>query len=132
MKLSSLTCCDNIIQDPNNRTILVNPFQCIKLLNIPSVFSFSIFVGLLDIDKNGQDTLSVKIEGPNEQTINEVGTISLPIPPQENLDTNMPYTISMNFDVRNMIFNDSGIHKIKIIDIRTNDILGTAFIEVVK
>lgn len=127
MKLSSLLCCDTVLQDSNNKQNLLAPIQAIKLVSCPSTYSFSITVGLIDIDKFGEDKIAITIENEAGQVINGLNSINLPNFPEE-LNENDPYGAFLNFDIRNMVFEEPGLYSIKVISADT--LLGELFIRV--
>ena len=56
MKLASFLCCQNIATNPENGEILIfQPLQNIALVSVPSTYSFSISMGLVEMDKGGKD-----------------------------------------------------------------------------
>lgn len=131
MKLSSIVCCENIIQEQTmQKTELINPIQVMKLLNTPSTFSFAISIGLIEIDKNGEDSVNISIFDSNMKEVYGIGPINFPLPPMEILQQGEPYAVNMNFDIRNMIFENVGMYNIAVFDSKNNIKLGEVFIEV--
>lgn len=110
MKISSVVCCESIAQDLGNKTVITAPIQVFKLINIPSMYSFSVSVGLVDVDKHGKDLFSMSILDPNGVIVNKIESMNLPIPPDEILNSESSYGLNINLDIRNLIFNQVGTY----------------------
>lgn len=112
MKVSSLVCCAEIINDPQGQAILNTPLQIFNLVNIPSAFSFALSVGLIDVLEN--DIVKISIKNPDNEEINVIGPISIP-PFPKNIDKNKTVGMQLNFNVQNMVFNSMGMHSIEVL-----------------
>lgn len=112
MKVSSLVCCSDIRNDSQGQDVLSNPLQMFNLVNIPSTFSFSLSVGLVDVLEN--DVVRICIKNEQGEQINEIGPINIP-PFPSTVNKEMPVGMQLNLNVQNMIFNSEGLHTVEVI-----------------
>ena len=131
MKVTSLLCCENIAQDPLTQKLnILNPIQVIKLPNLPSNYSFSIYLGILDIDKEGKDTIRIAFFDKDDELLNDISSINLPVP--KEADLTKPLGININLDFRNLLFSKEGLYYIKVFDLnKDGKVIGETCFEVV-
>lgn len=105
--ISTFVYCENIQNEPSpngSKLHVIGPMQIMTPAFIPSMFSFSVVFGILDIQLNKPHTLRYIFKGPKaeEQPIIDSGDIVLPI--QEN-NAELPDEMKgfmMNMDFRNI------------------------------
>lgn len=95
----------NIVQKPQ----IICPIDTMKLLSIPSCFSFAIFGSLIDIPvDNENNVLYVVIYSPDG--LEDFKTDEMKIPDLDKSDPN----IKFSFDFRNYIFDVCGKYTVKL------------------
>ncbi len=131
MIITSLLCCENITQDSTTQKLhIINPLQVIELPSIPSNYSISVYLGVLDVDKEGKDAIRIVFYDDDENMINDEATINLPVP--NGIDLSKPLGMNINVDFRNLLFNKKGIYCIKVLDLNDGDKeIGKTYFEVI-
>lgn len=131
MRLTSLFCCENITQDPSTQKLhILNPLQIIELPSIPSNYSFSIYLGILDIDKDGKDTIRITFYDKDYEVLNDIPSVNLPVP--NGMDLTKPVCIGINLDFRNLLFSKKGLYYVKVYDLNDDGKeIGETFFEVI-
>lgn len=124
MKISSIMCCNDIMDNNMGQAILSGPLQIFSLINIPSTFSFSLSIGLLDIKE--EETIDVIMKNEKDEVVNKLEKISLPQFP-ENIDKNSPVGMQFNFNIKNMIFNTEGLYSIVVVSIDKEELVKSYF-----
>lgn len=112
MNISSFVCCQRIANEKNGEPTIIEPLQTIPVVNLPATYSFCISIGLVEIDKEGNDSFELDFMDPNDHVMHNIGPINLPPAPQEIIDNKSMYGAFMNIDVRNMLFRYEGLHAI--------------------
>lgn len=131
MIITSLLCCENIAQDSTTQKLhIINPLQVIELPSIPSNFSISVYLGVLNMDKEGKDAIRIVFYDDDENMINDEATINLPVP--NGIDLSKPLGVNINLDFRNLLFSKKGVYCIKVFDLNNGDKeIGKTYFEVI-
>lgn len=111
MKLSSFLCCEKIILNSNEKPCIVDPLLELKLINVPSSYSFSLLLGLSDLNKN--DNIRVELIAPDGEMV-EIIDFDLPLPPNFDGKEDVPFKAMINLDAHNVEFKSLGIYSFKV------------------
>lgn len=114
-------------QIPNGQRLhIVSPLITFRPIFVPGTFSFSVNVGILDIDIEKEHTLQIKFLSPLDSDAPVVDSGVIPLP--RNVDPTL-YEIPpemrglmLNLGFQNVIFRTEGIYKTEVIF--DGDILG--------
>ncbi len=110
MKITSFMCFENSFIDSDGRLNFNNPLMEIKLVNLPSTFSFCIILGITNIDKNGNDKLVIDLVSPSGSAINIVDSYL----PESDESKDVIYKGMLNLELRNIVFDEYGTYTFKI------------------
>lgn len=127
-----------IANEVGGKTVLVvDPFQSINFRGLPSYFSFSILIGIVNIDFNSNNSQSLKVtlSSPSDKKI-AVLDAEFSKDLWEQLSAQMSNgfgkivngfgDVQLNFEMRNLEFSEQGVHKIT--TQLNNELLGENYI----
>ena len=129
MKISSFICCNDVKVEQDGQSKLLGPLQIFDLVNIPSAYSFTISIGLLDVKEN--DQFGVLIKNENGDTVKKIFPIVIPKFP-DNIDETNPVGMQLNIEVKNLVFDSEGVHTFEVIGADGEQSLVTTYIRVQK
>lgn len=118
--LSTFVYCESSQQEVNplgqTRLTIINPIQIFRPMFIPSMFSFGIVFGIMELDVSKQHTFRYVFRGPKDEEplIIDTSEISLP---QQPIESDLPEDmrgIMMNLDFRNVAIRNEGIYNSEI------------------
>ncbi len=105
-KVISFTYCEDIEQqrtEKGTRANIVGPIGEIKLIGIPSHFTFSIACTIVEIDSTVINTLRSQFIAPNEEILNDTGVFEVPI-----LEDKVGRSLQMNLKFNNLPLKEEG------------------------
>jgi hypothetical protein len=103
--------CEHITHEGNDKSniSLQNPQHVFRPEFIPSLFSFGIFFGIIDLDTQDDHTFRFTFTNPQGNVLIDSDTI--PMPKVNHNSTNLPPQlrgILMNMEFRNVAFKEEG------------------------
>ena len=100
----------NEVHSKGQRMNIVNPLLIFSPKYLPGQFSFSVAIGILEVDYSQTHVFRYLLRGPKSEREPIVDTGNVPIPSQLN-PRNLPLEmqgIFMGFDLRNIDLEDEG------------------------
>lgn len=98
-------------QTPNGpRLHVINPQQVLKPAFVPGMFSFSITVGIVDLDTTVEHEIRLCFTDPQHEQLMDPITVSSPI----GMDADLPQEargFMMSVNARNVVFDQEGFHQ---------------------
>ena len=114
MKISSFVCSANVTHENDGSTNIISVIPAIKLANLPSNYSFTISVVLVSMKETGGETIRMDILDSDGVLVNHFENFIVPPIPDDFKKSGIPYTVTVNLDIRNMVFKKEGLHTIPV------------------
>ena len=113
-KITTFVYCEGVErpQDSSNLNI-INPIQLLTPMFIPSMYSFSIVVGILDFDTSLENSIRITFKQDVKDEL-IIDTNTLTIPPQEQKDISLPKNMQgfmANMEFKNVALREAGTYK---------------------
>lgn len=114
-KISNFIYCESTINEATpqgNKIHIVSPLQVFLPMFIPGMFSFSVVVGIIDLDITKPHMFKYILTGPDDNDKPLIDTGEIPLPPQVNVK-NLPDDFSgymSGMDFRNVVMRKEGVY----------------------
>lgn len=93
---------------------IIGPLSTLNPISIPGNFSFSVSIGIQGLDTSNKNTFRIVFVDPKGIILNDTNTVEIPHGiPTGNLPKGAE-GIQINFDVRNLVFNEEGDYKTQV------------------